>query len=94
MRFVGLIIAAAVAVWVYMDARNKGYKTLPAVGWMLGVFLLMIVFLPLYLFVRAKKVKPIEILTSCKYCGKHYQGVPLYCPNCGHKVGGYSFKEE
>ncbi len=94
MRFIGLLIAAAVAVWVYIDARNKGYKTLPAVGWMLGVFLLMIVFLPLYLFVRAKKAKPVEILTSCKYCGKYYQETPLYCPNCGHKVGGYSFKEE
>lgn len=94
MKFIGLLIAAAVSVWVYTDAKNRGYKTLHAVGWMLGVFLLMIVFLPLYLFVRTRKENPVEILSPCKHCGKYYKETPLYCPNCGHKVGGYSFKEE
>jgi uncharacterized BrkB/YihY/UPF0761 family membrane protein len=94
MRFIGLIIASLVAIWVYMDAKNKGYKTLAAVGWMLGVFSLMIVFLPLYLFIRGRQAKQVEILSPCKYCGKYYEGTPMYCPNCGHKVGGYTFKEE
>jgi len=93
-RFIGLIVAAGVAIWVYIDAKKRGYKTLAAVGWMLGVFLLMIVFLPLYLFLRARKVKQVEILIPCKYCGKYYEGSPIYCPNCGHKVGGYSFNKE
>lgn len=93
-RFIGLIVAAGVAIWVYIDAKKRGYKTLAAVGWMLGVFLLMIVFLPLYLFLRARKVKQVEILTPCKYCEKYYEGLPIYCPNCGHKVGGYSFNRE
>lgn len=92
--FIGLIVAAGVAIWVYIDAKKRGYKTLAAVGWMLGVFLLMIVFLPLYLFLRARKVKQVEILIPCKYCGKYYEGSPIYCPNCGHKVGGYSFNRE
>ncbi|BBO16709.1 conserved hypothetical protein [Candidatus Brocadia pituitae] len=94
MRFIGLLIAAAVAVWVYADAKKRGYKTPAAIGWMMGVFLLMIVVLPVYLIMRTKQGKQMEILTSCKYCGKYYEGAPLYCPNCGHKVGGYSFKEE
>ena len=94
MRLIGLLLAAAVAVWVYVDAKKRGYKMLPAVGWMMGVFLLMIVVLPIYLIMRTKQVKHVEILTSCKYCGKYYESTPLYCPNCGHKVGGYSFKEE
>lgn len=93
MRFIGLLIAAAVAVWVYMDAKSKGYKTISAVGWMLGVFLLMIVFLPWYLFTRPRQSQ-VEILTPCKYCGRHYEGSPAYCPNCGHKVEGYSFNGE
>jgi energy-coupling factor transporter transmembrane protein EcfT len=93
-RFIGLIVAAGVAIWVYIDAKKRGYKTLAAVGWMLGIFLLMIVFLPLYLFLRARKVKQVEILIPCKYCGKYYEGSPIYCPNCGHKVGGYSFNRE
>jgi len=94
MRLIGLMIAAGVAIWVYMDAKNRGYKTLSASGWMLGVFLLMIVFLPLYLFTRPKQIKRMEILTPCKYCGKYYEGNPSYCPNCGHKVGGYTFNNE
>jgi len=94
MRFIGLMIAAAVAVWVYTDAIKRGYKTLAAIGWMLGVFLLMIVFLPLYLFLRTRQGKRVEVLTPCKYCGKYYENTPLYCPNCGHKVGGHTFKEE
>lgn len=94
MRFIGLMLAAAVAIWVYTDAIKRGNKTLAAIGWMLGVFLLMIVFLPLYLFMRSKQGKQVDILTPCKYCGKYYENNPLYCPNCGHKVGGYPFKEE
>ncbi|KXK24801.1 MAG: hypothetical protein UZ01_03663 [Candidatus Brocadia sinica] len=74
--------------------KKRGYKTLAATGWMMGVFLLMIVFLPIYLIMRTRQAKQVEILTPCKYCGKYYEGTPLYCPNCGHKVGGYSFKEE
>ncbi|MDR4508824.1 MAG: hypothetical protein MRJ65_11420 [Candidatus Brocadiaceae bacterium] len=91
MRFIALLIAAAVAVWVYIDAKSKGCKNLTAIGWMLGVFLLMIVFLPLYLFMRPKQARQVDILTPCKYCNKHYEGTPMYCPNCGHKVGGYSY---
>ncbi|GJQ22322.1 MAG: hypothetical protein HRU72_10935 [Planctomycetia bacterium] len=94
MRLIGLLIAAAVAVWVYTDAKKRGYKTPAAIGWMIGVFLLMIVVLPVYLIMRTRQGKQIEVLTPCKYCGKYYEGTPLYCPNCGHKVGGYSFKEE
>lgn len=94
MRILGLFIAAGVAIWVYMDAKNRGYKTISAVGWMLGTFFMMIVFLPLYLILRSRQSRQVEILTPCKYCGKYYEGTPLYCPNCGHKVEGYSFRKE
>lgn len=94
MRLLGLLIAAGVAVWVYTDAQRRGYKPLAAVGWMLGVFLLMIVFLPLYLVLRTRQVKKVDILIPCKYCGKYYEDAPLYCPNCGHRVGGHSFKKK
>jgi len=95
MQFVFVsIISTILAVWVYMDAIKRGFKPLAALGWFLGVFLAWIIFFPLYMFLRTRRPKPIEILTPCKYCGKYYQDTPLYCPNCGHKVGGYSFKEE
>lgn len=48
-QFVGLVIAAAIAVFVYQDARKRGMN---AWGWAIGTFLLCIVFLPLYLILR------------------------------------------
>lgn len=83
---IAIMIAAGVAIWVYIDAQKNGYSILAALGWLLGVFLLMIVFLPLYLIMKAKRAKQPEILTSCEFCGKHYSGNPTYCPHCGHLV--------
>ena len=45
----GLIIALIVGILVGQDANKRGMNGL---GWGLGVFLLMIVFLPIYLIVR------------------------------------------
>jgi len=53
---------------------------------MLGVFMLMIVFLPFYLIVKAKRAKRPVISTTCEYCSKDYFGNPNYCPHCGHLV--------
>ncbi|ODS33401.1 MAG: hypothetical protein SCARUB_01438 [Candidatus Scalindua rubra] len=83
---IALFIAAGVAVWVYIDAKKNGYSTPAAIGWMLGVFLLMIVFLPIYLIMKAKRAKRPQLSTSCEFCRKHYYGNPNYCPHCGHMV--------
>ena len=47
---IGLLIAALVGLWVGFDAQKHGMK-LPAL-WGIGVFLLLIVFLPAYFIVR------------------------------------------
>jgi len=49
MEIIGVIIAALVAVFIYSDATKRGMN---GIGWAIGVFLLMIVFLPIYLIVR------------------------------------------
>jgi nitrate reductase NapE component len=49
--FIGLIIAT---VWVYQDASSRGMKG--AGGWAAGVFLLFIIFFPLYFFQRRPQV--------------------------------------
>lgn len=46
---IGLIIAGAAAFFVYQDAAKRGMN---AVLWAIGVFLLLIVFLPLYFILR------------------------------------------
>ena len=47
---VPLLIAGAIGVWVGLDARKHGMK-FPAL-WGIGVFLVLIVFLPAYFIVR------------------------------------------
>jgi len=84
---IALFVAAAVSIWVYMDAKKNNYSTQMSIGWMLGVFMLMIVFLPFYLIVKAKRAKrPAMSSTTCEHCSKVYFGSPNYCPHCGHLV--------
>ena len=94
-RIIAIIIAAGVAFWVYNDAQKWGHRTNVAIGWSVGVFLLLIIFLPLYIItelIRARRLvesaggREPEILTPCEFCGKHYNGNPIYCPHCGHMV--------
>ena len=48
-----LLVGVVIAILVALDASKRGMN---ALGWFLGVFLLCIIFLPLYLIVR----KPIQ----------------------------------
>ncbi len=95
-RIVGFIIAAGVAYWVYNDAQKWGYTKNAAIGWSVGVFLLMIVCLPIYILTELKRARrqlepaggsqSAAISTSCEHCSKLYYGTPNYCPHCGHLV--------
>ena len=83
---IALFIAAGVAIWVYTDAKKNNYSTSASICWMLGVFMLMIVFLPVYLVMKAKRAKRPVISITCEHCSKPYFGNPNYCPHCGHLV--------
>ena len=48
---IGFLIALAVAIWVEGDARKYSMKSY---NWGVAVFLLMIIFLPLYFYQRSK----------------------------------------
>lgn len=52
--FIGFIIALVVAIWVGRDASTRQTQTAPFL-WGLGVFLLLIILLPLYLAKRPLK---------------------------------------
>ncbi len=90
---IALFVAAAVSIWVYMDAKKNNYSTPMSIGWMLGVFMLMIVFLPFYIVTELRRARrqlgpkqSAVISISCEYCSKDYFGNPNYCPHCGHLV--------
>lgn len=48
-QLIGAVIAAAIAAFVFQDAKKRGMN---AWGWAVGTFLVCIVFLPLYLIMR------------------------------------------
>ncbi|HBH47334.1 MAG TPA: hypothetical protein DDX98_01760 [Bacteroidales bacterium] len=52
-NFIGIIIALVVAILVAKDAQKRGMN---AWAWAFGVFLLLIVFLPLYFILRKPEI--------------------------------------
>ena len=83
-ELIGVLIAFFVAFWVYNDAKERGSSS--PLGWSIGVFLLLIVFLPLYLIMRPAKKIVISNPQLCKFCGKYYESNPDFCPNCGKNL--------
>lgn len=51
-QIIGIIIAAAIAFWVYRDAESRGMS---GIGWGIFTFLLCIIALPVYLIIRKPK---------------------------------------
>lgn len=47
-----VLITLLISFWVYTDAKKLGLPTANAAGWGIGVFLFLIIFLPLYLIKR------------------------------------------
>ena len=85
----GLAVAAVVAGWVVADAMRRGKSNGAALLWGLGVLLLLIVFLPLYLFMRWGEKPGIQVnapTTLCQYCGLSSPGDPAYCPHCDRQL--------
>ncbi len=54
MWLIVIIIPLIIAWWVATDARKRGYSQSASLIWFLGVWLVLIVFLPLYLILRPK----------------------------------------
>lgn len=80
--------------WVYSDAKERGSSS--PIGWAIGVLALMIVFLPLYFIMRPSKRNAVNANNTsrlCPYCGKYYEGILAFCPNCGHSLGNVNSKE-
>jgi len=89
------LLPMAIAMWVFFDSQKHGYTFTQGLLWAIGVFFLMIVFLPLYLVFRNKRRRsstaraqtPLPPSTTpCFYCGHPYPGDPKTCPHCGQDL--------
>jgi len=89
------IISLAIALWVFYDSQKRGYSVSRGLLWAVGVFFILIIFLPLYLAARKKKERmqtaaqeasALPTLSFCFYCRRGYEGNPTVCPHCGQKL--------
>jgi uncharacterized paraquat-inducible protein A len=91
------LVSLIVAIWVFYDSQKWGYTVWRGLLWAMGVFLALIIFLPLYLVARkkrerlsaeAQKTQAPAPLHICFYCRQGYEGEPNVCPHCGQKLKG------
>jgi uncharacterized membrane protein len=89
------IISLAIALWVFYDSQKRGATVWRSLLWAAGVFLILIVFLPLYLVARKKKERiqaaareasAPPTLNLCFYCRQACEGNPAVCPHCGQNL--------
>ena len=85
----------AVALWVFFDSQKHGYSVAKGLLWAVGVFFVLVLFLPLYLMARNKKKKIAAtvrrippVMNTCFYCRQEYEGNPSACPQCGQRLQG------
>ena len=97
MRFFLLanMISLAIALWVFYDSQKRGATVWRSLLWAAGVFLILIVFLPLYLVAlkkrdrirsAARETSTPPTLSLCFYCRQAYEGNPAVCPHCGQNL--------
>lgn len=83
---IGIIIAFWVAFAVYRDARNRYPKGFNApILWALGVFSILILFLPLYFIFRPKQYYKDKWTKKCPQCSESIRLDALKCQYCGYE---------
>ena len=88
-RFLGFLVAVALAFWVYHDAKRRGKAPGKALAWAAGVLLLWIVFLPLWLFTRPTQRAEegaFGQMRVCPGCGGYIDREASFCPHCGQRL--------
>lgn len=86
-----MLIPLLAAFWVYVDVKENGRPDGQALLWALGTFLALIIFLPLWLFVRwkDKQSKAVRYCSSCHHPLKDIPGA-CYCPYCGKRLNSFN----
>ena len=85
--FLMISIPTVTAIIIARDAKARGMN---GVGWGIGVFMVLIVFLPLYLVVRKPLTLPMISSATrallCATCGKYSTSGGRFCQFCGQEL--------
>ena len=82
---VGLLLAAALGAWVYMDAKTRGASR-PEL-WGIGTFLMAILVLPAWLLTRPSAQPPApDGPRRCAACRGPVQPTAAVCMHCGRDL--------
>jgi len=99
---VAIVIGLFIALFVYMDARKRGYGTLGLILWSVGSAMMPYVILPLYFFLGRKnkdrvqydgndiidiEAIVVEDTINCTKCGGEMKEDSLQCPHCQEPTG-------
>ena len=87
MMLIAIVIPLLIAWWVASDAKKRGYNQGAIVAWFLGVWLVLIVFLPLYFILRPKSttLRPKSTTLRPKPSRQVNSTMGTYvCPYCGN----------
>ena len=88
--FIAILIPMLAAIWVFMDAKEKGRSEGQALLWAIGTFMALIIFLPLWLFVRWQEgqTRNAKHVYVCPFCHNSFRNIPRarYCPYCGQTL--------
>lgn len=92
-NLIGMCLAALIGGWVAADAKRRGLKDPAAFGWGVGVFFILIFFLPLYLYLRKREKWTIQsgpdassAVKECPYCGYKNGAGANYCAKCDRQL--------
>ncbi|MFM6075911.1 MAG: hypothetical protein ACKPB9_30705, partial [Dolichospermum sp.] len=88
---VGLLIAAGAAFAVYQDALSRGWDSGSAILIAIGVFILLIIFLPVYLFTKnnpgRRKVTLAANRSIAKQTGERAKDIVIDSMEIAREVG-------
>lgn len=91
---IAMLIPMLAALWVFMDAKEKGRSEGQALLWAFGTFMALIIFLPLWLFVRWQSDQK-KNLRICPSCRGSFKEIPKarYCPYCGYPLEDFNHSQ-